>query len=48
MTIDQITYSIIGCFLGSSRMINFNVRWLKNGITRVVNPQWQEPRPPLH
>ncbi|MGQ0814069.1 MAG: GxxExxY protein [Gemmatimonadota bacterium] len=28
-------------------ILNFNVRWMKDGIKRVINPGFMEPRPPL-
>lgn len=28
-------------------LINFNVRWLKTGIHRIINPHYLEHRPPL-
>lgn len=28
-------------------ILNFNVRWMKDGIRRIINPNFVEPRPPL-
>ena len=28
-------------------IINFNVRWLKNGIRRIINSEFSKSRPPL-
>lgn len=41
----QTYLTLSGCPVGL--IINFNVRWLKDGIKRVINPYRSGERPPL-